>query len=351
MSCIIGINNTIKKIIENKPWFRFNETAGIIRLLPSPANKLNPKSIPAATRMFVEQLNKKFNSFYKGLGDILYFEYYKGEPIAQITVTERQANLINEIEDDRERAEIEADYEREMHLKSAERKRLEAAELIDEDGNVLFNQVQEEDYPEENSSLENTLDIRNNLSITEVNLLAGRIARHNKKNNTSHHFIATKQGESGFYTIDFKVNYLPKKVAVQQQTLFDKREDWKAPNSDILNNNARGLEKDLNYSNSDEILHEHEQKEYNEPTRDDIDDCLTRFKAKDGMKSPKFTKGSEWEVVSDLGAPSFTRGGEWRLEGAATHNALGSASPKIKAEKGIVISKFKPTKAKEKLKR
>lgn len=331
MSCIIGINNTIKKIIENKPWFRFNETAGIVRLLPSPANKLNPKSIPAATRMFVEQLNKKFNSFYKGLGDILYFEYYKGEPIAQITVTERQANLINEIEDDRERAEIEADYEREMHLKSAERKRLEAAELIDEDGNVLFNQVQEEDYPEENSSLENTLDIRNNLSITEVNLLAGRIARYNKKNNTSHHFIATKQGESGFYTIDFKVNYLPKKVAVQQQTLFDKREDWKAPNSDILNNNARGLEKDLNYSNSDE-------NSYDEPTRDDIDDCLTGFKAKDGMKTTKFTKGSEWEIYEIFEGKSHKQGG---IDINIKNNQISftNKNGSIKAKYGLVISK------------
>lgn len=116
-------------------------------------------------------------------------------------------------------------------------------------------------------------------------------------------------------------------------------------NPNMVDNSEIQYSKVSNKSNSEE--QENNIIQYRTPTKEEIEECLKKPKAEDGAKFSKFTKGSEWEVVSDLGAPSFTKGGEWRLEGAATHNTLGSASPKIKAEKGIVISKFKPTKAKE----
>jgi hypothetical protein len=37
-----------------------------------------------------------------------------------------------------------------------------------------------------------------------------------------------------------------------------------------------------------------------------------KLKAKDGIRS-KFTKGSQWEIVKDLGSPKFKKGGIWKL--------------------------------------
>ena len=37
-----------------------------------------------------------------------------------------------------------------------------------------------------------------------------------------------------------------------------------------------------------------------------------KLKAKDGLRT-KFTKGSQWEIVKDLGSPKFKKGGIWKL--------------------------------------
>ena len=44
MSCRIGINNLVKSVIKDKPWFSFNEKENYIEVLDSPNNKINRNS-------------------------------------------------------------------------------------------------------------------------------------------------------------------------------------------------------------------------------------------------------------------------------------------------------------------
>lgn len=125
------------------------------------------------------------------------------------------------------------------------------------------------DYPvslQSRSSIESSLGIKRRMNGWDIPKLAKKVELYNKKNGTSHSFIAKRVGQSELYDINLKINYLPVNLERKRQ------KEYNRSSSDVLSYNfsspdTYGIEqediefKPLEQLPVDEALAEQEERE------------------------------------------------------------------------------------------
>lgn len=109
MACQLGINLLVKRIVEDKPWFNYDEKQGFIAVLPSPKGKITEDKAFGAAITLADYLNKGINSDIN-IGKV----FYPAKDVAgvEINPTVEQLNKLNnrdnkEIDEQRKEAEKE----------------------------------------------------------------------------------------------------------------------------------------------------------------------------------------------------------------------------------------------------
>lgn len=138
MSCRIGINNLVKSVIKDKPWFSFNEKENYIEVLDSPNNKINRNSSFGVAKSLSEKLNKVVNNGYKQIGDVFYPNYMNQKRIVEINPSKKQLDLIKAT-NEKEILEIEAEIKEEQLQKEFDFLTNEANISINYEGDITIN--------------------------------------------------------------------------------------------------------------------------------------------------------------------------------------------------------------------
>ena len=138
MSCRIGINNLVKSVIKDKPWFSFNEKENYIEVLDSPNNKINRNSSFGVAKSLSEKLNKIVNNGYKQIGDVFYPNYMNQKRIVEINPSKKQLDLIKAT-NEKEILEIEAEIKEEQLQKEFDFLTNEANISINYEGDITIN--------------------------------------------------------------------------------------------------------------------------------------------------------------------------------------------------------------------
>lgn len=160
MSCSTGLISTVNKILNNKPWFKFNSETGYIKILESPKNRINSYTIPGVAGSTATSINKAITKEYPQIGQIAYFTYIDGVAGVVVSPTNRQLDILNQA-NRAEEASIRADLELEQQLRDFEERQLEG-NWIEKDGEI----VSQDDInfqPSVDFALKAVTNIQNNL--------------------------------------------------------------------------------------------------------------------------------------------------------------------------------------------
>ena len=142
MTCSTGIKDLVKKTVENKPWFKFNNK-DFIRIMPSPAARINPTNFKGVANTLATYLNKGINNGIK-IGDVFYPEEFQGVIGVGIRPTEFQLQTLNSNnpEELQERLDELAKIKREKDTYFTDREKEELKRGVDyntSDEGILFN--------------------------------------------------------------------------------------------------------------------------------------------------------------------------------------------------------------------
>lgn len=115
MSCQKGINLLVKEVIENKPWFNYDEKQSFIAILPSPGGKITEKTAFGAATTLADYLNKGINSDIN-IGKV----FYPAKDVAgvEINPTVEQLNKLNNRDNkeiDEQRKEVEKEESKSLY--------------------------------------------------------------------------------------------------------------------------------------------------------------------------------------------------------------------------------------------
>lgn len=95
-NCTLGIQNLVKTTLNNKPWFEYDQSLGIVNILDSPKYKINKQSSFGVAKVVVNAINKQINNGYKNIGEIAFVKSNKeGRGYVDIAPTINQIYLIN----------------------------------------------------------------------------------------------------------------------------------------------------------------------------------------------------------------------------------------------------------------
>lgn len=95
-NCTLGIQNLVKTTLNNKPWFEYDQSLGIVNILDSPKYKINKQSSFGVAKVVVNAINKQINNGYKNIGDIAFAKFdEQGRGYVDIAPTINQIQLIN----------------------------------------------------------------------------------------------------------------------------------------------------------------------------------------------------------------------------------------------------------------
>ena len=95
-NCTLGIQNLVKTTLNNKPWFEYDQSLGIVNILDSPKYKINKQSSFGVAKVVVNAINKQINDGYKNIGDIAFVKSNKeGRGYIDIAPSINQIYLIN----------------------------------------------------------------------------------------------------------------------------------------------------------------------------------------------------------------------------------------------------------------
>ncbi len=150
MSCRIGINNLVKSVIKDKPWFYFNERENYVEILDSPTNRISRYTAFGVAKSLAKDLNKVINNGYKQIGDVFYPNYMNQKRIVEINPSKKQLDLIKAT-DEKEVLEIEAEIKKEQLQKEFDFLNNEANISINYEGDVIPN-------------IDNTVDDKKNIT-------------------------------------------------------------------------------------------------------------------------------------------------------------------------------------------
>ena len=95
-NCTLGIQNLVKTTLNNKPWFEYDQSLGIVNILDSFAKKINKENSHGVAKTTAITINKQINDGYKNIGDIAFVKSNKeGRGYIDIAPTINQIYLIN----------------------------------------------------------------------------------------------------------------------------------------------------------------------------------------------------------------------------------------------------------------
>jgi len=112
MSCSLGIQKTVEKILGNKPWFNYNQAESYIEISESPNKKINLSNFFSVAQTISQTINTQINKGDKKIGDISYPTYINNSPVVKIAPTKAQLDLLN-AEDQQEILELEKEIAQE----------------------------------------------------------------------------------------------------------------------------------------------------------------------------------------------------------------------------------------------
>lgn len=110
--CDLGIKQLVRKEVEDKPWYGYNEDKepNFIEIKPSPKDRIHSGNFIGVANSMAQLLNKGINTDVN-IGTVFYGVLdYKGKVGVVIAPTDQQLRLLN-AKEDAERAEILADEE------------------------------------------------------------------------------------------------------------------------------------------------------------------------------------------------------------------------------------------------
>ena len=135
-TCSIGIQNSVEKVLNDQPWFKYNKEGGVIEILDSPNGKINQQNSIGVARTIATSINKLINDGYKNIGDIAYTTFLNNRGIVRIEPTKSQLQLINSIEEEefiKLQEQIEEELQEEEFRKLAE----ESSTYVNEEGDIV----------------------------------------------------------------------------------------------------------------------------------------------------------------------------------------------------------------------
>lgn len=95
-NCTLGIQNLVKTTLNNKPWFEYDQSLGIVNILDSFAKKINKENSHGVAKTTAITINKQINDGYKNIGDIAFVKSNKeGRGYIDIAPSINQIYLIN----------------------------------------------------------------------------------------------------------------------------------------------------------------------------------------------------------------------------------------------------------------
>jgi len=116
-NCTLGIQNLVKTTLNNKPWFEYDQSLGIVNILDSFAKKINKENSHGVAKTTAITINKQINDGYKNIGDIAFVKSNKeGRGYIDIAPTINQIYLIN-AQNEKEINELQQQLDEEELLK------------------------------------------------------------------------------------------------------------------------------------------------------------------------------------------------------------------------------------------
>ena len=131
MSCDLGIQRITKKVLNNKPWFEYQEGDKYIRIIDSPNGKINQSNYKGVADTTANAINKAINEGYKNIGDIAYSIFLNGKGVVELNPSKKQLDLLN-AQREEEIAEIQQEVDEENQIKEFDKLNQEANINIEE---------------------------------------------------------------------------------------------------------------------------------------------------------------------------------------------------------------------------
>ncbi len=131
MSCDLGIQRITKKVLNNKPWFEYQEGDKYIRIIDSPSGKINQSNYKGVADTTASAINKAINKGYKNIGDIAYSIFLNGKGVVELNPSKKQLDLLN-AQREEEIAEIQQEVDEENQIKEFDKLNQEANINIEE---------------------------------------------------------------------------------------------------------------------------------------------------------------------------------------------------------------------------
>jgi sulfur carrier protein ThiS len=147
-NCTLGIQNLVKTTLNNKPWFQYDQSLGIVNILDSFTKKINKENSHGVAKTTAITINKQINDGYKNIGDIAFVKSNKeGRGYIDIAPTINQIYLIN-AQDEKEIYELQKELDEERETEYFEKRSEYSNEYINDDGDLVskedLNNFQEE---------------------------------------------------------------------------------------------------------------------------------------------------------------------------------------------------------------
>lgn len=131
MSCDLGIQRITKEVLNNKPWFEYQEGDKYIRITDSPNGKINESNYKAVAETTANAINKAINRGYKNIGDIAYSVFLNGKGVIELNPSKKQLDLLN-AQREEDIAEIQKEVDEENQAKEFDKLNQEANINIEE---------------------------------------------------------------------------------------------------------------------------------------------------------------------------------------------------------------------------
>jgi hypothetical protein len=131
MSCDLGIQRITKEVLNDKPWFQYQEGDKYIRIIDSPNGKINERNYIAVAKTTANTINKAINKGYKNIGDIAYSTFLDGKGVIELSPSKKQLDLLN-AQREEEITELQKEVDEENQIKEFEKLDQEANVNVEE---------------------------------------------------------------------------------------------------------------------------------------------------------------------------------------------------------------------------
>jgi hypothetical protein len=131
MSCDLGIQRITKEVLNDKPWFQYQEGDKYIRITDSPNGKINESNYIAVAKTTANTINAAINKGYKNIGDIAYSTFLDGKGVIELSPSKKQLDLLN-AQREEEIIELQKEVDEENQIKEFEKLDQEANVNVEE---------------------------------------------------------------------------------------------------------------------------------------------------------------------------------------------------------------------------